>query len=281
MKDLETKVDDLEKSSESANHENGLLRAQVEKLQIELKEYRKRLSTGSANVGRSPPLNPSPGSQYANARNQTSKSDFQFEFPQFGDLPGSHIFNNGAMASLRNSSSNNIATTSSSGSSGTADRNSGSISQTPPQVQSHRSSVASPLSSAGQSFQAPAGQSAKQATPKDDALESLFSPSILAMSRHSSTDYFPGSNTNNQKQRKSQDSGRGPNGVLQYGSSCSTDSPSASSESQHGASSSNGTSPEPLINSPPQNKLDNYGLNTINEENTSFGPTEGMFVCDL
>src|ERR1700712_3169434 len=48
LKDLETKVDDLEKASESANHENSILRAQIEKMSMELREYRKRLSlTGS------------------------------------------------------------------------------------------------------------------------------------------------------------------------------------------------------------------------------------------
>ena len=43
LKDHETKVKDLEKASGSAN-QNGLLRAQMERLQVELREYRKRPS---------------------------------------------------------------------------------------------------------------------------------------------------------------------------------------------------------------------------------------------
>lgn len=80
MKDLEVKVDDLEKASEAANHENGLLRAQVERLQTELKEYRKRLSVNPS-ANRYSPQNSS--------TNLSSKSqwdinnNFQFAFPRF------------------------------------------------------------------------------------------------------------------------------------------------------------------------------------------------------
>src|SRR5271156_3061079 len=86
LKDLETKVEDLEKASESANHENGLLRAQVERLQVELKEYRKRLSWISSNGFNKPPQSASFGLQARNM-NGSNNNDFQFEFPKFGDLP--------------------------------------------------------------------------------------------------------------------------------------------------------------------------------------------------
>lgn len=74
MKDLEQKVTDLERVSESANHENGLLRAQVERLQAELVEYRKRMSASNA-VNASPPLRP--------FADNTINTDFTFDFPKF------------------------------------------------------------------------------------------------------------------------------------------------------------------------------------------------------
>jgi AP-1-like factor len=80
LKDLETKVDELEKSSETINHENGLLRAQVEKLTGELKEYRKRLSTSTV-------TRPSPQStlrSFSSSSNGPVAPNWNFEYPQFG-----------------------------------------------------------------------------------------------------------------------------------------------------------------------------------------------------
>ncbi|KAH8703094.1 transcription factor PAP1-domain-containing protein [Talaromyces proteolyticus] len=92
LKDLETKVDELEKASETANQENGLLRAQVGRLQVELREYRKRLSWLSGGNG----LSTMSAFQNNNTRNITnlSNNDFFFDFPKFGDLPGNHMFKN-------------------------------------------------------------------------------------------------------------------------------------------------------------------------------------------
>ncbi|KAA8565823.1 hypothetical protein EYC84_009644 [Monilinia fructicola] len=70
LKDLETKVEDLEKASESANHENSILRAQIERMSMELREYKKRLSI-NGNINRSPNGN----------------------FPRFGRLPGPPVTN--------------------------------------------------------------------------------------------------------------------------------------------------------------------------------------------
>jgi len=85
-------VDDLQKSSDMANRENGLLRAQVERLQVELREYRKRLSwMSSGGSGLSAVSN------YPNAKSRGSyglqNNEFLFDFPKFGDLPGAHLFN--------------------------------------------------------------------------------------------------------------------------------------------------------------------------------------------
>ncbi|KAE8354644.1 transcription factor PAP1-domain-containing protein [Aspergillus coremiiformis] len=91
LKDLETKVDELQKSSEDANQENGLLRAQVERLQVELKEYRKRLSWLTSGSGISA-MSAIPGA-HSRGLYGLNNNDFMFDFPKFGDLPGGHIFN--------------------------------------------------------------------------------------------------------------------------------------------------------------------------------------------
>ncbi|KAL6696725.1 transcription factor PAP1 domain-containing protein [Trichoderma pleuroticola] len=85
LKDLETKVEELEKASEAANHENSMLRAQVERITAELNHYKTRISIptpkSSAPAARAQPF----GSAAINNINDVS---FQFEFPKFGTLPG-------------------------------------------------------------------------------------------------------------------------------------------------------------------------------------------------
>jgi AP-1-like factor len=89
---LETKVDDLQKASESANHENSILRAQVEKMSMELREYRKRVSLTTTNLNRTPsggvPTYLTKGLA-TNGNTNLSDINFQFEFPKFGPLPAS------------------------------------------------------------------------------------------------------------------------------------------------------------------------------------------------
>ena len=84
-------MEELQKTSDNANQENGLLRAQVERLQVELREYRKRLSWMTSSNGLSAmSAIPSAHSQGAYG---LQNSEFLFDFPKFGDLPGSHLFN--------------------------------------------------------------------------------------------------------------------------------------------------------------------------------------------
>ncbi|KAF8429743.1 transcription factor PAP1-domain-containing protein [Tirmania nivea] len=76
LKDLEQKVADLEMASETANKENSALRQQIERLQTELNEYRKRLtdkSTVSSILGKG------------------TNGGFQFEFPLFGLKTPAHL----------------------------------------------------------------------------------------------------------------------------------------------------------------------------------------------
>ncbi|KAJ5703065.1 AP-1-like transcription factor napA [Penicillium malachiteum] len=91
LKDLETKVDELQKSSDDANQQNGVLRAQVERLQTELREYRKRLSWMTSGNGMSA-ISAIP-SAHSQGTYGLQNNAFLFDFPKFGDLPGSHLFN--------------------------------------------------------------------------------------------------------------------------------------------------------------------------------------------
>lgn len=86
LKDLETKVEELQKASEEANNENQKLRSQVEKMTAELTEYKKRV--GMSINTRSPM--PMTSSRVLGTPLSTGLNDvnFQFEFPKFGVLPG-------------------------------------------------------------------------------------------------------------------------------------------------------------------------------------------------
>ena len=269
---METKVEDLEKASESATHENGLLRAQVERLQVELKEYRKRLSWISSNgLNRSQPV-----TQNQNRKSATNnQNDFQFEFPKFGDLPpmpATNLFNNAsatkqqATANTRSASNGTSNSPSMVQTNGARRSNSAASQQNQPARFGSLSQ--SPMSNAYSASPQPQNQQKDQGSV--DSLSGLFSPSILEASRHSSLGgYFPQTtfNTNSQPTRRSLDGGAMVNvsGVYSNSSISNSDSPGSSIESQN-AISSIGTSPEPSLNSP-ANKLTEFNLNPITEEN--------------
>lgn len=260
-------MEDLEKSSESANHENGLLRAQVERLQVELKEYRKRLSWVSSNGLNKSQFTVQTPNRISAANSQ---NDFQFEFPKFGDLPsmpGTNALNN-TRGQVRQAG---IPKKAGSGSSPTSQTVNGARSSSSAAQQNSNVRFASvsqsPISNISASPQPLTGQANGGSV---DSLTGLFSPSILEASRHASLGgYFPQStfNNNSQSARGSVDNGltsRVP-GVYSNSTTSISDSPGSSSESQN-AISSMGTSPEPSLNSP-ANKLTEYNLNPISEEN--------------
>jgi AP-1-like transcription factor len=276
LKDLEIKVEDLEKASESTNHENGLLRAQVERLQVELKEYRKRLSWVSTQAGgRSGFAGPA-----ASLTNKGSGNDFQFEFPRFGDLPGNHIFNNGSSAKPQGTNSSRSATVPSASTWANKNSNQGVPGVLPRQSFSG-SSPKAPALTFGSTGNSPMN-SALTASPQTnslpsnhnnnsiDSLSGLFSPSIIEAGRTASYDYFVSNSPNgvaNQPYRNGADqyNSNSMSSVFNSSSVSNTDSPSSSSDSHH-PSSSIGTSPEPSLSSP-SHKLSDFGLNTISEEN--------------
>ena len=241
-------------------------------MQVELKEYRKRLSWVSSNgPGRNSLAGPVPSS----ARKSTG-NDFQFEFPKFGDLPANHMFNNGSSAKAQGNSPARSSTLPTgptwTGKPGPSLLSSSPKAQPPPNGSTGNSPRANGTSVSPKNQPLPS-------TNKNNSIDSLtglFSPSIIEASRNASFDYFPQNAANNQatqSYRNSTDQYNG-NGMPNLYNGSSTDSPSSSSDS-HQPSSSIGTSPEPSLSSP-GNKLTDFGLNTINEENqltNTFGET--------
>ncbi|PSR79207.1 transcription factor PAP1-domain-containing protein [Coniella lustricola] len=103
LKDLEDKVAELEKVSQSANQENAQLRAQVDKMNAELSEYKKRLSV--MNTNRHPPTASSRPVFGHAAIGNLNDVNFQFEFPKFGQLPGPVSPANSSLRNGRSSAS--------------------------------------------------------------------------------------------------------------------------------------------------------------------------------
>lgn len=92
VKDLEIKVEELEKASHSTSKENSQLRAQMERMQAELGEYKKRLALMSNTRDPKPSSAATQRTTFGNAvLGNMNDVNFQFEFPKFGQLPG---FNN-------------------------------------------------------------------------------------------------------------------------------------------------------------------------------------------
>jgi AP-1-like factor len=215
LKDLETKVQELEKASDATNHENGLLRAQVQRLQMELREYRKRLSMNSTGVTRTPPL---AGGFSSMLNNNSSNNNFSFEFPRFGGLPGAQLLDNGPLAKKNASVSTNASSR-------------------------HNSTgpALSPTSKAnGQLTNSPGAMTGNG--QRSGSLNGFFG---FDSSKSNNND-TPRSNTESSTSSQSR--------VFQFnsGSSSHSDSPSNSSTSPTNQDSSCGTTPEPSHTSPNQ-----------------------------
>jgi AP-1-like factor len=109
------------------------------------------------------------------------------------------------------------------------------------------------------------------------SLSGLFTPTLLeSVGNTSSFDYLTNISNGSNGSRSSADSA---SGNMSTGHNTSYGSPSVSSNSNHGPSSSCGTSPEPATQSPVYNKPLDSSLTTIGEEHTVSG--EGMpTFCD-
>ena len=268
MKDLETKVEDLEKASESANHENSILRAQIEKMSMELREYRKRLSLngGGARTSLTNGLPPYLANSFGNGGlNNPNDVNFQFEFPRFGRLPG-------PPATTTTNPTRSSSTPSVASKQAVSPVEKGQISPRNQSLQYPTSNNASNTALTQPPAQLDGGDMS--------SLSGLFSPSLLeSVGKSPPFEYFANNTNGSNGSRSSTDSA---NGNMSTGHNTSYSSPSASSNSNHGPSSSCGTSPEPTIQSPVYNKPLDSTLTTIGEEHpatTATGEGELTF-CD-
>lgn len=261
LKDLETKVAELTKDAEIEKQENGLLRAQVERLQAELKEYRSRMASDSSRAQSSSTYKP------------TTRSDFTFQFPAFGSLPsaGSELFGPKSLSYVKHESNNAVTN-----GTHTVSRQDSDGQQISP---GHSGSAgASPSAIAASETHSPV---TRQASSNMQSFAGLFSPGILndATAATNSPDYgFPrlsNSPISQPMRENSTTSNTGNNRVFRFNSesvSSNTDSPSQSSMSQFNATSSCNTSPAPSQHpSPPKDNASstNPGLTSINEMSTT------------
>jgi AP-1-like factor len=232
-------------------------------MSVELREYRKRLSTGAN--GRSPPLSGglpaylSGRGSNNNTVNNPNDVNFQFEFPKFGRLPGPPFLN-----ATRLANSNSTTPPAPVHRASSSSKN-GSISPFDQSLQ-HNPSFTS-TSSNNNNSNTQGNQLLGQLNSND--LSEFFTPSAF----DNVANEFPLDQPVHNPSRSSTDSSRGPQST---GQSTSYSSPSASSNngSNAGLSSSCGTSPEPYTQSPGGFKNDNM-LSTIGEEKTGTNSAEG------
>ncbi|KAF3085472.1 DNA-binding transcription factor yap1 [Orbilia oligospora] len=278
LKDLELKVQDLEKVSESTNQENKALKEQVEKLQAELKEYRKRFSMGGGH-SRSPSNSISQGLNSLDSAIRSS-GGFNFDFPLFGNFaaPGQNVIGGkNTLDGSPNRGSNVPPTNYRVGPNGVLEIDRGTRNGLGSSVSPQSSNNNSPaLRSNPNSFSNGIQQSPLQVhrvsideprfNPSNDILSGLFSPTLIqAVNNDTTADYLTKGTSFSSSQSTPHMSS-----LFSF-----SDSPSASSVSQHSAkngqnnSSSCGTTPEAMdVASPPsQNKTDSAPrLNSISEE---------------
>lgn len=259
---------ELSKAQEADKHENSLLKAQVERLQVELREYRSRLSLNSAGAARSPVATANGGGQRSSSSASPYGGNFNFDFPKFGGLPGSQIFDSPGL-------SNGLSPTTSTRDSATtqavtATKN--SRSQSPRNVQTSKSNSSTPPAtnySATSTF-APYSttnnmhgfaNTLPQMSTTGDPFGDLFSPGLLKNANQKS--YFEDTQVANAAHSRSQsqvadnnggDSTAGLNRVFQFnGGSSASDSTSPSNSSGWNVNTGNsscGTSPAPSHDSP-------------------------------
>jgi AP-1-like factor len=209
---------------------------------VELREYRKRLSWMSSGNG----FSTANALQNVNSRSLSgglSNNEFIFDFPKFGDLPASHIFNNGTMKDGQNKA-----------------RDSPSSAGASPATKSKNASDRGPISNPGQS------------TPKMTNKNQISgfangAPSGYRNGQASRNENISGPNTYQHQAPASS-------------SASNTDSPSASSESQHGHVSSIGTSPEPSLNSPSVGKTNENGIEGHGDSCTHNTANGEKSFCD-
>ncbi|KAI0429110.1 transcription factor PAP1-domain-containing protein [Xylaria sp. FL1042] len=210
LKDLETKVEELEKASSATTNENSQLRAQIERLTVELEQYKKKLSLVSSRSRSSTSSTRGPSTFGSAAIQNINDVNFQFEFPKFGMLPGP----NASLASAKQAS-----------------------------PYPSPSSGRSPNSQTSPPEQPKTGSSENPSKNHENSERQQAKDSFASSVKHSDMFHLDCINGNSGS-RTSLDSAQfSLNGT-------NTGSPSSSSNSVMGPSSSCGTSPEPFTQSP-------------------------------
>ena len=232
---------------------------------MELREYRKRLSM-QPGVGRAlPAFGQGLTSYFANNSNGIGNSNFQFEFPKFGTLPGG-VFNNGASKTSSPSATSGGSDASNSAPGVLSRHDSQAGSQSPRSLSRANGSVSSTNSPAQHNASVSSNTGSVQIESlNNEGLAGLFgTPTLKGAGAlpnatvnldlfNSTSGASPQQTSTTSSDHSSVDKSR----IFQFNSNpASVGSPSASSISQFGgANSSCGTSPEPSHNSPAnQNK---------------------------
>ncbi|KAI4721248.1 PAP1-domain-containing protein [Aureobasidium sp. EXF-10727] len=268
LKDLETKVEALSKAQEQDKHENGILRAQVQRLQSELGEYKKRMSYGSGGIAaHSPPS----AARAASRSNSNSQADFQFDFPKFGALPGNQLFGNNIQSSREKTVSP------SAGPSASLPRPNSMGRNTSPGTQVSNNQMSSGHNSRSGSMNKGTNSPLAQVSALGTTYADLFSPSTLG---NLNNDFLMQNTNNNDGNAFAQyadngtDSTSGISRVFRFNSGSasgsgtnSNQSPSVPSLTHYNTNSCNtsscGTSPE-SANSPPSD-VNKSGINDFND----------------
>ncbi|KAG9675339.1 PAP1-domain-containing protein, partial [Aureobasidium melanogenum] len=270
LKDLETKVEALSKAQEQDKHENGLLRAQVQRLQSELGEYKKRMSYASGGIAaHSPPS----VARVASRSNSNSQADFQFDFPKFGALPGNQLFGNNIQSSREKIVSPPAVPTATLSRSNSMGRNPS------PGTQASNHQMSSGHNSRSGSMNKGTNSPLAQVSAIGTTYGDLFSPSTLG---NLNNDFLMQSTNNNDNHAFAQyadngtDSTSGISRVFRFNSGSgsgsgsgtnSNQSPSVPSLTHYNTNSCNtsscGTSPE-SANSPPSD-VNKSGVNDFND----------------
>ena len=231
-------------------------------MSIELKEYRKRMSLNTTAAGYSPPPSATQSHSYGNG------NDFQFNFPKFGDLPGSFL-SNGSITKTTSPPQMDQRSASASASS-----------TTPPGLvrkpSSGLSTTKSPPSFKG-TYPTPLEPIRPHQISNNglnnnnyDGFDGLFDPSIMESVKANYLPYTPSQSASTPSTAK-QGSVSSINGYARvprlHKHSSASITGSTSSSISHGAlDSSCGTTPESSADSPDNRKSSEGGYDTANEE---------------
>ena len=239
---------------------------------MELKEYRKRMSLSTTAAGYSPPASATQSLGYTNG------NDFQFNFPKFGDLPGSFL-SNGSITKTTSPPQMD-------------QRSASASSMSPPGlVRKSSSSLSnkSPPSSHG-IYSTPLGPSRPNQISNNafnnvnyDDFNGLFDPSVLENARAEYSPYTPSQSASTPSTAK-QGSVSSVNGLAQMptfrNNSSTSFTGSPTSSMSHGAlDSSCGTTPESSAESPVNRKPSEGGSDTNNEEGKARNKGIISFEC--